>query len=95
MKPKAFKKFKIGDQIEITWLDTNSPLNDGWGQEDSFIGSSNIMKIKSLSFYFGVKDKFINIAADRMQADPEVYNLLTNRRLSIPLGCITKVKKIK
>jgi hypothetical protein len=53
------------------------------------------MKIKSLSFYFGVEGKFVNIAADLMQANRDEYDLLINRRLSIPLGCITKVRKIK
>lgn len=95
MKAKAFKKFKYGDQIEITWMDTNSPTKDCWFSEDDFIDSENIMKIKSLSFYFGIMGKFVNLAADRMQADPEEYDLIINRRLSIPLGCITKVKKIK
>ncbi len=95
MKPKAFEKYRIGDKLEITWLDTNSPEKDSWFHEDDFVGSKNVMKIKSLSFYFGIKGKFVNIASDRMQADPGEFNLLINRRLSIPLGCITRVKKIK
>jgi len=92
MKSKDFKKFKIGDRIEIIWLDSSSPRNDGWYLENDFIGSKAEMRIKTTSYFYGIERKHINIAADKMI--DKKYDIMVNKRLSIPLGCIEKVRKI-
>ena len=92
MKAKDFKKFKIGDKMEIIWVDPSSPRNDGWFPEIEYIGSKTEMRVKSTSYFYGVEDKHLNIAADKMI--DQKYDIMVNRRLSIPLGCIKKVKKI-
>jgi len=89
---KDFNELKIGDLIEVIWLDTNTPIKDGWTPAKKYIGSNTKMKIHSVSYFFGIKEGQLNIAADKMI--DKKYDPLINRRMSIPLGCIEKVRKI-
>ena len=92
MKSKNFKKFKIGQRIEVTWLDSNTRIREEWADAKEFTKENSKMTIKSASYFYGIVDKQLNIAADKI-ADKQ-YITLINRKMTIPIGCIIKVRKI-
>ncbi len=92
MKLKSFPKLKISDRIEITWLDSNTQIKNGWDNAEEFVKENTKMRIKSLSYFYGIVDNQLNIAADRIIG--KKYTTLINRKMTIPLGCIEKVRKI-
>jgi len=85
-------KLKIGDLVEVTWFDSSTADVNGWQREDELIDNEILMEIKTASYFYGRVKDHINLAADRTVS--EEYRKLINRRLSIPLGCITNIRKI-
>ncbi len=85
-------KLKIGDLIEVTWLDSSTADINGWQCAEEFVDNEILMEIRTTSYFYGRKKDHINVAADKTSS--EEYTKLINRRLSIPLGCITSIRKL-
>jgi len=85
-------KLKIGDLIEVAWLDSSTTDVNGWQCEDEFIENEILMEVKTVSYFYGRVKGHINLAADKTLS--KEYKKLINRRLSIPLGCIMNIRKI-
>ena len=91
MTKKYFKKFKIGQRIEVTWLDSNTRIKEEWADAEEFTKENSKMIIKSVSYFYGIVGKQLNIASDKMI--DKKYVILINRKMTIPLGCVIKVRK--
>ncbi len=87
-------KLKKGNRIEITWLDSNNPEPNHWTQEDKFQKRNPRVTICSCCYFQGMRKGFVNTSADR-SLDNGKFELLVNRMLSIPVGCIVKVRKLR
>lgn len=87
-------KLKKNDKIEITWLDSNNPEPQCWTREDEFLERDPRVKISSCCYYLGRRKGFINTSADRSRDNAE-FEPLVNRMLSIPVGCVVKVRRLR
>jgi len=88
-----FPTLKMGDVIEVTWLDSNTKHHGGWEKEVDFFHEDTNLVIKSVSFFIGEKDGSIKLAADRFAMIG--FETEINRTMTIPVGCIMTLKKLK
>jgi hypothetical protein len=81
-------RLKIGDAIEVMWLDSHFQ-GDGWKGEGDLEADSEFV-IRSVCIYIGRDKLYINTVADRCEVEDGVM-----RDLKIPIGCIKAIRKLQ
>ena len=89
---KKLPKLKEGDLIEVIWFDAFTEESNPWTSPDD-AKSVNRLIAYSVGFFVTIKKDLIRIVADRLA---ECGNIICiNRWMTIPLGCVIKVRKLK
>lgn len=86
-----YPNLKIGDRIEIYWLDSASA--SGWSDETAFQTEHGSARIKSTGYFLGITNDSVQLVGDRQYN--EGYTPRINRGISIPVGCIEKILKLR
>ena len=86
-------KLKAGDRIEVTWLDSNCPMDKVWHtEEDVQEWEDSAIKLHSIGYYRGKHKGYFNMYGDFYKGDG--IKDMFSRIQAIPVGCIKKVKKL-
>lgn len=88
---KKSGKIKRGTLVAVSWLDANSPRENGWVSEGEFRADSPKMKVVSVGFFSEFRKGYIRLAGD--WSESKFYTDNVNRVFNIPLGCVLTVRK--
>jgi hypothetical protein len=81
-----------GTIVAVTWLDSVQPETYGWvGEGDAFMDGDQ--ELLSVGLYIGETATHIRIAGDLYRGS-EQYAERMNRPISIPKGCIVRVRSV-
>ncbi len=86
-------KLKEGDRILVIWVDSFTPTHSDWMDSDDLdehLGTC--VEICTLGTYVRNDKNFIHLCASVAKVDGEIMGYLNP--MTIPVGCITKVKKL-
>ena len=81
-------RLKIGEAIEVKWLDSHF-LGEGWKGEGD-LNDGREFVIRSVCQYMGRDRVYLHTVADRCAVEDGVM-----RDLKIPIGCITGIRRLK
>jgi len=82
-------RLKLGDAIEVIWLDSHFRAEPGWTTEGD-IDDGQGVTIRSVCIYIGKDKDYLHTVADRSEDMSGVM-----RDLKIPVGCIKSIRKLK
>lgn len=85
-------RLRVGDLIEVVWVDANSPHPSVWINLSDLIERDPAMRIRSAGYFVDRRDGYLAMAGDR--SDSEDYEDAVNRVFFIPVGCIEGVRKV-
>lgn len=86
-------KVQPGDILEITWCDTNSPTSGPWMQEQEWKEFHPKMEMTSVGYLSEVSNGYIRLIADK--SITKEYTALVARGFNIPVGCVSKIRKLR
>jgi hypothetical protein len=78
-----------GDLLMVTWMDATATV--GW--EDHRQGSLKPAHCRSVGWLGKSTDDYLVLYADRAHEDTQDHD--SNRRMAIPAGWITSIKKVR
>ena len=81
-------KLKLGDAIEVLWIDSHFRAEPGWTSE-SEIDDGNEVVIRSVCIYIGRDKDYLHTVADRSEDMSGVM-----RDLKVPRGCCKAIYKL-
>ena len=85
--------FKIGDPIEVIWIDAHFQAGKGWISEEE-LRSVKMIAIRSICQFFDKDENYLFTVADRSQEEGDEIARGVMRDLKIPLGCIISIRKL-
>jgi len=85
-------KIKVGDCIEIEWIDSNSPHPTAWICPKDLILRNPVMRIFLVGYFFYKREGYLCITGDK--AISEDFVDVLNRVFYIPFGCIKSIRKL-
>jgi hypothetical protein len=86
-------KLRPNDRVKVTWLDANSPAEQGWVDLDELKESDFEFRIESVGTVAAIDKNYISLVADQC-VNPEFKNVVS-RVVNIPVGCVQKVRRVR
>ena len=82
---------KRGKLIEVTWRDSNTPMENWYTENEIAEHHQTDLLLKSAGYFYGKNKWFLTLYGGSFCG--EEYKSRYARIVSIPVGCIVKVKQ--
>lgn len=80
-----------GDSVEVLWIDTHTPSVSGWmsvKQYDEF--RTSLVAMRNVGIFYAKDDDYLHLVGCQDMDGDEI-----TLPMSIPIGCIKKVRVLK
>lgn len=79
-------KLKVGDRIEVHWLDAEDAHDDEWTPQKEALEDVKDAPVETIGYFLGKTKHSVWLFNNR-----ESKNKNVNNRSQVPIGCITKI----
>ena len=91
---EQLRELKCGDNVLITWIDASNMVGATWSTEEEvteWFGHEMVME--SIGKFVSKSKKSICVCGDISKN--EVFRIIHSRVMTVPIGCILKIEKLK